>query len=249
MTAISGQTKKIETAHFNAKYELEAEEYALASLQILESAWSIAANNGFLLPEKIRFSILRTDRSVLYFNRKNLKEIRLEYSSLTSLLPPDESKKNNIYGLCHEIGHLCMYNTTHNRNNWMSYDYRESWADYFGNFIIDSIYKQFGIDCWPEPHDYRKYSGMEYLIQRIEKNDPKLQSFNKASLFWHELNLAIGFNNLHGFFEEVNIQKVNNPNAKEKYLEVLSGYLQKSELEEWFQQYADYLILNEKKSY
>jgi hypothetical protein len=127
----------------------------------------------------------------------------------------------------------------------MSYDYRESWADYFGNYIIDSIYLQLGIDFWPEPHDYRKYAGMEYLLNRIKRNNPKLLSFNRASQFWHELSMAIGFDNLNSLFEAIERQKVNNPEAKSKYVEALGRFIEDRELEEWFQQYAEYLIINE----
>ena len=127
-TTIITQGQKRETEHFTAKYTIEAADYAIASLEVLEAAWSVATNNGYSLPKRIRFSIKKSDRNALYFNRNSLKEIVWEYESLSEMLPPDKSKKNNIYGLCHEIGHLCMYNTTHNRNSWMSYDYREAWA-------------------------------------------------------------------------------------------------------------------------
>jgi len=242
---IFGQSQKIETEHFKAKYEVEVEKYALASLMVLETAWSIADNNGFNLPEKLKFSIVHSERNALYINRKNLREIIWEYKSPTDFLPPEESKKNNIYGLCHEMGHLSMHNTNHNRNNWMSYDYRESWADYFGNYIIDSIYHQLGTDFWPEPHEFRQYSGMEYFINRIERNNPKLLSFNSACQYWHQLSMAIGFNNFNSLFEAIKIQKVNNPGAKSKYEGVLRGFIEDRDVEEWFSQYAEYLIINE----
>jgi hypothetical protein len=210
------QVQRMETAHFKAKYDSEVEAYATASLKVLEAAWTIASNNGFYLPEKIKFTMVVSERNALYFNRKSLKEITWEYESLDDFLPPDKSRKNNIYGLCHEIGHLCMHNTNHNRNNWMSYDYRESWADYFGNMLIDSIHTELGIDFWPEPHDYKQYAGMEFFIHRIEKDNPKLLSFNKAGLFWYELGNEIGFSRIFSFFESIESQKVDNPGAKEK---------------------------------
>lgn len=240
----NGQIKKIDTEHFQVKYETEAEKYVLASLKVLELARTLAINNGYNLPDKLKFSVIRTDRNVLYFDRKNLKQITWEYTSLTNFLPPTESKKKNIYGLCHEIGHLCMYNTTNNKNNWMSYDYRESWADFFGNFIIDSIHHQLGNDFWPEPHNYTETAGIEFLIHRIEKDNPKLMSFNKSSLYWYDLNSKVGFRNINDFFAEINKQKVNNPNAKEKYVKILTLFIQENDLEEWFNKYAEYLILD-----
>ncbi len=239
------QIQKVETEHFKAKFEPDIEEYALASLKVLEEAWNIATTNGFFLPEKIKLSIVSSERNALYFDRKNLKEITWEYETKNDFLPPDQSMKNNVYGLCHEIGHLCMYNTNHNRNSWMSYDYRESWADYFSNMIIDSIYEHIGIDFWPEPHDYRKYAGIEFLLKRIEKDNPKLQSFNQACSFWYELGDTIGFSNINRFFESINSQKVDNPGAKGKFAGVLKDYLDNNEVDEWCRQYADHLIINE----
>ena len=242
--SIIAQVQKKETEHFSAKFAIEAEEYAIASLEVLEAAWTIASNNGFYLPNRIKFSIKKSDRNALYFNRKSLKEITWEYESLSDFLPPDQSRKNNIYGLCHEIGHLCMHNTNHNRNSWMSSDYRESWADYFGNIIVDSLYEELGIDFWPEPHDFKRYAGMDYFLQRIEKNNPKLQSFNNSGLFWDELGNEIGFSNIHMFFNSIEAQKVDNPGATGKFIDVLKLYLEGRDVEGWFEQYAEDLIIN-----
>ena len=238
------QVQRTETEHFKAKYDKEVEAYATASLKVLEAVWTIASNNGFYLPEKTKFTLVASERNALYFDRKSLKEITWEYQSLDDFLPPDRSRKNNIYGLCHEMGHLCMHHTNHNRNSWMSHDYRESWADYFGNMLIDSIHKELGIDFWPEPHDYTQYAGMEHFLQRIEKDHPKLLSFNKAGLFWYELGKKIGFSQFFRFFESINSQKVDNPGAKGKFAEVLSDYLDSEAMEDWYLHYADYLILN-----
>lgn len=241
-TSIIAQVQKKETAHFSAKFDSETEAYAIASLQVLDAAWTISKNNGFDIPNRIKFSIRKSDRNALYFNRKSLKEITWEYESLEDFLPPDQGGKNCVYGLCHEIGHLCMYNTNHNRNSWMSYDYRESWADYFGNIIIDSLYRELGIDFWPEQHEYNRYAGMDYFLKRIEKNNPELQSFNNSGLFWYELGNEIGFSNIHMFFNSIEAHKVDNPGAMNKFIDVLKLYLEGRDVEAWFEQYAKNLI-------
>jgi len=240
--AAQGQKKVSE--HFTTNYPSEVEEYAIASLNVLEAAWSIATRNGYSLPKHLKFSIKKSDRNALHFNRKNLKEIVWEYQNLSEMLPPDKSKKNNIYGLCHEIGHLCMYNTTHNRNSWMSYDYREAWADYFGNMIIDSLYEAFGMEIWPEPHNYKKYAGMEYFLGRIEIGNPKLQSFNNAGQFWYEIGSEIGFNNINILFSSVRDEKVDNPGAKGKFEKVLEKHMAKPDVQDWFNQYSGDLIID-----
>lgn len=233
-----------ETEHFKADYSIEAEGYAISSLDILEAVWTLTGDNGYYLPNRMKFLIKKSDRNVLYFNRKSLKEISWEYLSLADFLPPDQGGKNCIYGLCHEMGHLSMYNTNHNRNSWMSYDYREAWADYFANMTVDRLYDELGIEIWPEPHDYRKYAGMDYFLKRIKTNNPKLQSFNKAGLFWFELGSEIGFSNIQLFFNSIEGERVDNPGAKKKFAQVLEGYMEKQDFEAWFDQYAEVLIIN-----
>ena len=242
--SIYAQVQKKETEHFTARFPAEAEEYAIASLQVLEAAWTFASKNGFYLPDRIKFSIKKSDRNVLYFNRKSLRGISWEYESLADFLPPDQGGKNCIYGLCHEIGHLCMYNTNHNRNSWMSYDYRESWADYFGNIVIDSLYKEHGIDFWPVAHDFNRFAGMDFFFKRIAKNNTELQSFNNSGLFWNDLGNEIGFSNIYSFFNSIEAQKVDNPGAKKKFMDVLKLYLERRDLELWFDQYPEDLIID-----
>lgn len=241
---VNGQIKRLDTEHFQANYEAETEKYVLASLEVLELARNLAIDAGYDLPDKLQFSVIRSERNVLYFDRKKLNGITWEYNSLENLLPPAESRKKNVYGLCHEIGHLSMYRITNNKNNWMSYDYRESWADFFGNFLIDSVFQYLGTDFWPEPHDYSESAGMDFFLQRIENDNPKLQSFNKSALFWYELNLKLGFRNIPGFFEEIKKKRVRNPDAKQKFLDVLEEYIGEDDLPTWFNEYADYLILD-----
>lgn len=238
------QTQKTRTDHFRANYNLEIEEYALASLKVLEEAWIIAANNGFYLPDKINFSLIASERNAMYFDRKNLREITWEYETMNDFLPPDQSRKNNIYGLCHEIGHLCMYYTNHNRNSWMSHDYRESWADYFANTIIDSIYGEIGINFWPEPHDYREYAGMDFFLKRLEIDKPDLRNFNQACSFWYEFGEIAGFSGISSFFESISSKKVDNPEARVKFTNVLRDYVKQNEIDEWKAKYADILIIN-----
>ena len=244
--AVNGQSKKTETEHFKVKYDIEAEEYVNASLKVLELAWTIAIRNDYKLPDKIKFSVKKTDRSVLYFDRKSLSEITLEYKTMDAFLSPNQGGKNNIYGLCHELGHLCMYNSTTNKNNWMSYSFRESWADFWGNTIIDSINAELGTDFWPTPYDYLEFSGGEYMTKRIEQNNAKIAEFNKACQFWIDLNTRVGFENMNRIFEKVNQIKVSNPNAKEEFLLVLRAVTDDHKIENFYNQYSGVLIVETK---
>lgn len=180
----------------------------------------------------------------LDFDYKSLKEITLEYKIMDSFNSPKQGGKNNIYGLCHELGHLCMYNKTTNKNNWMSYNFRESWADFFGNFVIDSIHSEMGTDFWPNPYNYLEFSGIEYMKKRIDQNNPKILGFNRSGQFWINLNSIIGFDKMSQIFEQVNFKKVSNPDAKQEFLIALKAVSNDKEIESLYNEYSDILILN-----
>lgn len=242
---LNGQTDKFKTEHFKVKYDVEAEKYAKASIKVLELAWTIATRNNFYLPDKIKFTIKKSDRNVLFFDRKSLSGITLEYNTMETFNSPKQGGKNNIYGLCHELGHLCMYNTATNKNKWMSYNFRESWADFWGNFVIDSVHAELGTDFWPNSYDYLEFSGSDYMTKRIHENNLKIADFNKAGKFWIELNYIVGFKNMNLIFEQVNELKVSNPDAEEEFLTVLKTVSDNEKIGDLFRQYSDILIIKQ----
>lgn len=237
-----GKKIKLETESVIARYDAEVEKYVLASIKILELVRETAIQSGFDLPDKIKFEVIRTDRNVLWVDKKSLDKITWEYNSLDNLLPPNKSKKKNIYGLCHEIGHLCMYRTFYKNNLYLTYNYRESWADYFGNLMIDTVYHKFGADIWPETHDYTNNSGMIFLKDRISNNNEKLKEFNACSQFWIELSDKIGFSNYHDFFLEITSTLRTIDDKKSGFVLVISKFTADKNVNDWFNKYADYII-------
>lgn len=77
------------------------------------------------------------------------------------LLTPSDGGANNIYGICHEIGHLAfpiddIY-------------YLEAWADYAASYrIIPYIWEQLGAAAWSQPYDYLAHDGPTDIQRRIE---------------------------------------------------------------------------------
>ncbi len=243
--SIFGQIKKFENNSFKVKYEKETEKYMLASLNILEFVKNEARKNGFELKKgKTNFIIKKSNRTALYFDRKSLNGIIWEYKSLDDFLAPEQSGKKNIYGLCHELGHLYMFNIIHNRNNWMTKEHNEAWADLFGNYMIDLLYKKKGMEIWPEPYDYRKNAGFKAMNKRIQKRiaQPKAEKFETACLYWFELNKIIGFENFSSLFKMIDKKNVKNPNASIKYLRVLKLFKKDYDWDLWFEKYNKAII-------
>ncbi len=242
----AGQKTRIETELFKVRYEKETKKYVLASLKILEFVKNEATKNGFILKKKkLKFTIKKSNRTLLYIDKK-LKGIVWEYKSLNDFLPPKQSGKKNVYGLCHEFGHLFMFNLTNNHNNWMTREYAEAWADLFGNYMVDLLYEKKEQAVWPEPHEYLKNAGLRAMNKRIKKriNNTKRKKFETASLYWFELNKIIGFENFSSLFKMLDREKVKNPNARNKYLKVLKLFKKDFQWDSWFKKYEASIISN-----
>ena len=79
----------------------------------------------------------------------------------THLLPPAEGGANNIYGICHEMGHLVF--------PFDDLYYFEAWADYAAAYrIIPYVWERLGADAWPQPYDYLVNDGPADIRQRVE---------------------------------------------------------------------------------
>lgn len=82
------------------------------------------------------------------------------------------------------------------------------------------------------------------MNKRISEANPKILKFNIATQFWIELSAKIGFRNMNRFFEEINNEKVKNPDARQKFLKVLILCTGDKEAEKWYNEYADCLMLD-----
>jgi hypothetical protein len=77
------------------------------------------------------------------------------------LLPPADGGGNNVYGICHEMGHLVFPITD-------PY-YFEAWADYAAAYrIIPYVWERLGADAWPQSYNYLVSDGPADIRQRIE---------------------------------------------------------------------------------
>ena len=242
----NAQLMSLKSKDFYIQYEECAADYAKASQKILELVKRNAIDLGFTLPKRIHLKIVQSEKNRLYFDIKNPNSITWEFTSLNDFLSPNKSGYNNIYGLCHEMGHVCMFNITSHKNNWMTRDYREGWADFFGNLMIDSLHMTLGTGFWPDPHNYLEYAGMQYFANRIE-TDTTIQnaSFNYSSSFWYFLSVRMGIENISSFFRSVKSSKVRNPHCETKFLAVLKQYNLDLEFIANVNENLDFLLLME----
>lgn len=140
--------------------------YAQALARTAEAARAAAIEKfGFDMPAKIRISaaVKPGEKTRLYTDGRD--RFFLIVSSPAKLRKPAESGVFNLYGMCHEMGHLAMYRLIGD-HSWMTGEAAEAWAHYLGSRLVDEVYAREGGDLWPDRYDYRA-DGMKRLERQL----------------------------------------------------------------------------------
>jgi len=235
------QTEKTKIGHFVIRYDKDVEAYALSSTHILNFVWEKLDELGFKPPKKIKFNLVKSDRNVLFKDRDK-PIITLEYTTLD----PSKISQNLVYGLCHEMGHLCMFNITPNKNNWMSIAYREGWANIFGESMTTLLYEKYGLDVWHNPYDYLARLGV-YITMRTQaiESGENIPDMFISDIFWKMLVDEKEMDKIPFFFRQIKSNKVRNPNADKKFRAELVKLNVSSDFLNYFDQNKQIMIRHE----
>lgn len=114
--------------------------------------------------------------------------IFLSLSSARKLAPPPASGVFNLYGLCHELGHVMMYRLLKERD-WMTSAAAEGWAHYAGSVVVDAVYAAEGQSIWFDPYDYRADGTMRLERQLAAERPSKV---DRGAGLWRDLERIIG---------------------------------------------------------
>lgn len=105
---------------------------------------------GYTLPEPLAVSISVTgEETRLWTDGKSAVFLQLRQED--DLLP--SSRYKNVYGMCHEPGHIFMYSGLSSIAG-LPEGVGEGWAHYCGSVICDYVWKVLGKDAYPVPFDY-----------------------------------------------------------------------------------------------
>ena len=171
---ILNEGAKVQTAHCRVINNGFSARYALAWANVCEVSFegyqeiygldALALNNLDAVEVRL-FREARTEPSLDAHGKKITFR-----GSESHLLPPADGGANNIYGICHEMGHLVFPIAD-------SY-YFEAWADYAAAYrIIPFVWERLGADAWPQPYDYLVNDGPVDLRQRLEDGIGKADMF------------------------------------------------------------------------
>jgi hypothetical protein len=169
--------------HVIVKYDGISQSYAEAIGHVVAAARQEAIEHyGFDMPETIHINVdVVPEGNVGLFN-DGQDRFNLTIRSEQDLHKPSESGIFQLYGMCHEVGHLAMYRVVRD-HSWMTSEAAEGWAHYLGSRLVDAVYAKEGGELWPDRYDYRE-DGMK----RLRKQGVKA----KGPVAWHKLTRIVG---------------------------------------------------------
>ena len=186
--------------HVEMTYEGLDEAQAKAVVDTMSAAWTVYVEDfGADMPEKVigtavvekgRKTQLYTDcvdRFFLYLADKRL------------LLPPAKTGVFNLYGMCHELGHMAMRRVLKDDYVMLTDSAREGWAHSAGSVVVDAVWAAKGEKLWFEPYDYGK-DGTPRLDRALAAKKPS--AVNVAAGEWRKLDAIVGRKGLRTLFAQ-----------------------------------------------
>lgn len=181
------ETKTI--PHVNVKYEGVDEKWATAIAETMAAARQVYLDEfGSDMPDTVYGTITCKAGETTRLFTDGKDHLNLSIPSQDKLAKPSQSGVFNLYGMCHELGHMAMYRTLKNRD-WMTSAAAEGWAHYAGSVVVDHVYAAKGESLWPDRYDYRQ-DGTARLKKQLESKSPN--DVGKGAEQWQKLGAILG---------------------------------------------------------
>src|SRR4051794_3077220 len=200
------QAKTADAPHVRVTYDGIEATQADAIAQTLSAAREVYVRDfGFDMPETVVCSVAcGPGEPVRLYNDGN-DRLFLSLPSKDKLAKPSVSGVSNLYGLCHELGHIAMYRLLADRD-WLSGGGgAEGWAHFAGSVVVDEVYRTKGERLWPDPYDYRADGSARLARQRKE---PKPDDVVRGAGQWQDLEAIIGRKAFPGLCKEWQAAKI-----------------------------------------
>jgi len=219
------------------------EAYIKAIAKIVDFAASRAIEYGFDMPTQFRVTVHLDPNQNVRLSTTGDFQIHFSIQNTNQLLAPAKSGVNIVYGLCHEIGHICQYRILKPRA-WMSTGACEGWAHYFGAHVVDLLFKKHGKKIWPDEHDYSN-KGLKKALMRMKSARDET---NQGADRWNRLASIVGIKGVPGFFRRLNDAGIDAFNAAADVERVLSKEKKGSKLVKWWKEARQVLVKELEKS-
>jgi len=133
---------------------------------------------GIDLPETVTIDISVTGKPTRLWT-DGQSRIILHLEKEEDLLPT--SRYHNLYGMCHEPGHIAMYSRMGSLAG-LPDGVAEGWAHYCGSVICDYVWSVHGKYGYPEPYEYNKDGAARLVRQYHEDAEDAVTA--AAYTFW-----------------------------------------------------------------
>lgn len=171
---------------------------ASAIAQTLSAARTIYAEDfGLDMPDQVVCDVRCATGNPTRLYTDGNSRVFLSLPDKSKLDRPQKSGVFNLYGMCHELGHIAMYRTLKDRD-WMSGAAAEGWAHFAGSVVVDRVYEIKGPELWPDGYDYRT-DGTARLDASLKRPSPS--NVDRAADQWRKLEAIVGRKGLMGAFK------------------------------------------------
>jgi len=147
---------------------------------------------GLSLPKTLEMQAEHDPKGTLRLWTDGDSCIFLTVSSLDQLGPASKTGVFNIYGLCHELGHMAMYRRMKSLAG-LPDGVGEGWAHYGGSVVVDAVAERLGDGIWPEPYDVADVEGLARLKRQVDGKDwSEVAGIDRAAKVFYEVEKRHG---------------------------------------------------------
>ncbi len=175
--------------HAKVSYEGIEARQANALAETIAAARKVYIDDfGFDMPDTVVCSVTCGPDEATRLYTDGEDRLFLSLPSKDKLAKPAKSGVFNLYGMCHELGHMAMYRLLKDRD-WMTSAAAEGWAHYAGSVVVDRVFAAKGESLWPDPYDYRQ-DGTARLNKQLASKSPS--GIAQGASQWQKLEAIIG---------------------------------------------------------
>jgi hypothetical protein len=184
--------KLVELPRVTVKYARFDRAYAEAFGRILQEALKVYESHGFKMPQKVTLEA-RIDPSSTALWTDGDSQMFLHLKSKQLLAPASQTGVYNIYGMCHELGHIAMYRNLSSLMG-LPQGVPEGWADYAGKVVVTEVAANLGKSIWPEYYDIAEVEGIgRFKRESAQAKDwDEMDPVRRASLVFYRIELECG---------------------------------------------------------
>jgi len=241
--SVAVAAEELNLNHVVVSYDGIGKPYAEAIGRTVAAARNAAVDQfGFDMPETIVVSVTVDPKANVGLMNDGQDRFMLTIRSEQDLRKPSATGIFQLYGMCHEVGHLAMYRLIRD-HSWMTSDAAEGWAHYLGSRLVDAVYAKEGPNLWPDRYDYRE-DGTKRLARQWEKAKDEV----RGPVAWQRLSQIVGDKGIAPIFRAWGKAEFAPSDPAEGMGKALLADSSNARAAPWWDQSKDLLVLKRPKS-